>query len=48
MLLIGKMAVVSYQLPLPRKKMSSSSRKAVGHETVLLFLDRIKREKGVW
>lgn len=29
--------------------MSSSSRKAVGHdEQVLLFLDQIKREKGVW
>ena len=26
----------------------SSSRKAVGHKTVYLLLDQIKREKGVW
>jgi hypothetical protein len=42
------MAEVCYQLPPPRRKLFSSSRKAAGQETVLLFLDQIKREKGVW
>jgi hypothetical protein len=29
-------------------KMTSSSRKAKGVNQVFLFLDQIKREKGVW